>query len=172
MKNKKGHLLIFLLLLAACGQPGTGGSNRQPAVKDSAQLTIPGAENLAFTDTIRLSANENMHFDKELFRVRSGKITGLVFHNTGAANGISMDHNVVILNRGVDIADFADLSRTAKNENYIPAALTSVIVAHTKLVKGGSADTISFTIREKGVYDFICSYPGHWGTMQGKIVAQ
>lgn len=46
------------------------------------------------------------------------------------------------------------------------------MIAHTKLVKGGSSDTIVFTIKDKGVYDFICSFPGHWGTMQGKIVVE
>jgi len=31
---------------------------------------------------------------------------------------------------------------------------------------------VDFTVTQPAVYDFICSYPGHWGTMQGKIVAE
>ncbi|MGO1245619.1 plastocyanin/azurin family copper-binding protein [Sphingobacterium sp. JB170] len=28
----------------------------------------------------------------------------------------------------------------------------------------------TFAIQKREVYDFICSFPGHWGTMQGLIV--
>jgi len=46
------------------------------------------------------------------------------------------------------------------------------MIAHTKLVGGGDSDEVDFTISQPGVYDYICSFPGHWGTMQGKIVAE
>jgi azurin len=83
-----------------------------------------------------------------------------------------MTHNVVVLKSGVDIADFADVAHKAKNEQYVPSSLNSLIIAHTKLVSGGESDTVEFKISNAGAYDFICSFPGHWGTMQGKIVAQ
>ena len=83
-----------------------------------------------------------------------------------------MAHNVVILRRGVDIADFADVARNAKTEQYVPSSLDSLMIAHTRLVGGGDSDQVEFILSKPGVYDFICSFPGHWGTMQGKIVAQ
>jgi hypothetical protein len=58
------------------------------------------------------------------------------------------------------------------HEQYVPSALASSIIAHTKTVSGGESDEVEFTIPQAGIYDFICSYPGHWGTMQGKIVAE
>jgi azurin len=176
MKNKSQIILLLLVLLSACGQQDGqqgAGNNTQPAKgKDNQAMTVPGVDSLSFTDTIRLSANENMRFDKDLFRVKAGKNLRLIFHNTGAVSGVSMDHNVVILQKGVEMADFADVASKAKNEQYTPATLDSLMVAHTRLVKGGGADTIAFAIKDKGVYDFMCSFPGHWGTMQGKIVAE
>ena len=83
-----------------------------------------------------------------------------------------MAHNVVILQSGVDIADFADVAHNAKAEQYVPSSLDSLIIAHTRLVNAGDSDQVEFIIPKPGIYDFICSYPGHWGTMQGKIVAQ
>ncbi len=113
-----------------------------------------------------------MRFDKELFKVRAGKKIRLIFKNTGAASPTSMAHNVVILKSGVDIADFADLAHSAAKDQYIPSGVESLIIAHTKLISGGQSDEVEFTIRQAGVYDFICSYPGHWASMQGTIVAE
>ena len=160
---------------------GTGGAdsqNNQPdqtsaqQSTDSIEKAVPGVENMAFSDTIKLQANENMRFDKDLFRVRAGKKLRLIFKNTGAQSPTSMAHNVVILKTGVDIADFADLARGAAKDQYIPAGVESLIIAHTKLISGGQTDEVEFTIHQPGVYDFICSYPAHWANMQGKIVAE
>jgi azurin len=145
---------------------------RQPAENGSIDKTIPGAEKLAFTDTIELQANENMRFDKEIFKIKSGKKITLEFKNTGAPSNTAMSHNVVILKKGVDIADFADAVHDAKKEQYVPSSVGSLVIAHTKLVGGGDSDEVEFTISEPGVYDYICSFPGHWGTMQGKIIVE
>jgi azurin len=83
-----------------------------------------------------------------------------------------MAHNVVVLVKGTDIVDFADVARYAKNEQYVPSSVESLVIAHTKMVNGGQSDEVDFMITEPGTYDYICSYPGHWGTMQGKIVAE
>jgi azurin len=173
------YLFFFaaILLLGSCGQ-GSGNQNSKTDSAKNGQLTennetsVPGIEKLEFTDSIKLKANENMKFDNELFRVKSGKKLRLLFKNTGTKTNASMSHNVVILKKGIDIADFADVARTAKNEQYVPSSLDSLIIAHTNLVNAGESAEVEFTIPEKGVYDFICSFPGHWGTMQGKIVAE
>lgn len=159
------------------GQSGAGQNNppapvQSQASTDSMERTVPGAEKQTFTDTIRLQANENMRFDKELFKVHTGTKLTLIFKNTSAPSAIAMAHNVVILKPGIDIADFADVARNAQKEQYIPSSVASLIVAHTGLVNGGDSDRVEFTITQPAVYDFICSYPGHWGTMQGKIVAE
>jgi azurin len=155
----------------------TGGADSSAQMSpqqsaDSIEKSVPGTETIAFSDTIKLQANENMRFDKELFKVRAGKKLRLLFKNTGAPSPTSMGHNVVILKSGVDIADFADLARRAAKDQYIPSGVESLIIAHTKLITGGQSDEVEFTIRQPGVYDFICSYPGHWASMQGKIVAE
>jgi azurin len=176
---KRVYLSAFAItvIMISCGQ---GEQNKNNQI-DSSQTTqsvenpetsVPGIEKLEFTDSVQLKANENMRFDKELFRVRAGKKISLIFKNTGAKSATSMTHNVVILKNGVDIADFADIAHNAKTEQYVPSSLDSLIIAHTRLVSGGDSDQVEFIIPKPGIYDFICSFPGHWGTMQGKIVAQ
>ena len=145
---------------------------QQPAESENIERTIPGAEKPEFTDIIELQANENMRFDKEMFKIKTGKKIRLIFKNTGTPSNTAMAHNVVILKKGTDIADFADAVHDAKNEQYVPSSVGSLVIAHTKLVSGGDSDEVEFTISQPGIYDYICSFPGHWGTMQGKIVAE
>lgn len=165
-----------LTILMSCGRGNGGMENPQDSsqtVKSpNRDITIPGADKLEFTDTLQLEANQNMRFNNELFRVRAGKKLRLILKNTGIPSPMSMSHNVVILQQGTDIADFADVAQKAKDEQYVPAALDSLIISHTKMVGGGESDEVEFMIPHTGVYDFICSFPGHWGTMQGKIVAE
>jgi azurin len=139
---------------------------------DSMEKAVPGAEQQQFTDTINLQANENMRFNKELFKIHARKKIVLIFKNTAAPSATAMTHNVVILEPGTDMADFADVAHNAPKEQYIPLAVASLVIAHTRLIGGGESDKVEFTIDHPGVYDFICSSPGHWGTMQGRIVAE
>jgi azurin len=172
-KTITAFILAAMTLLISCGVTTDNKNNsKETSPVENAETSIPGIEKLAFTDSVQLKANENMRFDKELFRVRAGKKISLIFKNTGAKSATSMTHNVVILQNGVDIADFADIAHNAKAEQYVPSSLDSLIIAHTRLVSGGDSDQVEFIIPKPGIYDFICSFPGHWGTMQGKIVAQ
>jgi azurin len=168
MKTICLYFFVIMFLLLSCGE-NKNDQQKQPVENIE---TVPGIEKMEFTDSLKLEANENMRFNKELFRVKAGKKICLILKNTSAKSITSMTHNVVVLKSGVDIADFADVAHKAKNEQYVPSSLNSLIIAHTKLVSGGESDTVAFTILQAGVYDFICSFPGHWGTMQGKIVTQ
>jgi azurin len=66
---------------------------------------------------------------------------------------------------GAEKTEFTDTIRLQANDK-------SLMIAHTKLLAGGGSDQVEFTIGQPGVYPFICSFPGHWGTMQGKIIAE
>ena len=172
-KTINAYVLAATVFLLSCGQSADNKNNsKESSPAEKTETSVPGIEKLAFTDSVQLKANENMRYDKELFRVRAGKKISLIFKNTGAKSAASMAHNVVILQSGVDIADFADVAHNAKAEQYVPASLDSLIIAHTRLVSGGDSDQVGFIIPKPGIYDFICSFPGHWGTMQGKVVAE
>ena len=83
-----------------------------------------------------------------------------------------MGHNLVILKPGTDIAAFVQKAAEAKATDYIPESEKGSIIAHTKVIGGGESDTIEFTIAEKGTYDFICSFPGHYAVMKGKLIVE
>ena len=151
---------------------GNGGNNQSGITKTippkEIGTSVPGIEKLNFTGTIGLKAGEDMRFDKELFNVKAGKKIRLILNNSSR----SMTHNEVILSQGTHIADFADAVHNAREEQYTPSSVAPLIIAHTKMVGVGESDELEFIIPLAGVYDYICSFPGHWGTMQGKIVAE
>src|SRR3984893_16292332 len=107
---KRVYLFVFaiILIMVSCGQGEQNKNNQRDSSQtarstENAETSVPGIEKLEFTESVQLNANENMRFDRELFRVRAGKKISLIFKNTGAKSAASMAHNVVILKSGVDI---------------------------------------------------------------------
>lgn len=133
--------------------------------------TVPGIENVELSNKPVVEGNDQMKFNTELLRVKAGEEVELTLKNVGELPKESMGHNFVILAPGVDVATFGAEAVAAADNDYIPKTSLSSVVAHTKLLGPGEEDKITFTL-EKGVYTFICSFPGHFGVMQGKIVAE
>ncbi|HUH27914.1 plastocyanin/azurin family copper-binding protein [Gelidibacter sp.] len=71
-----------------------------------------------------------------------------------------------------NLEDFVSKAFQARDNDYIPATFASSIVAHTRLLGPGESDAIEFKIETPGVYNFICSFPGHWGTMKSTITVK
>lgn len=166
---------LALFVLAACGGNQNAESSDQTTSTESTTsaeepVTVPGIENEEVTNHIQLEASDNMKFNKELFRIKTGEEVQLTLKNVGELPVESMGHNAVVLLPGTDVAAFG--GEAAKAADHIPATFTSSILAHTKLLGPGEEDTITFTADKPGVYEFVCSFPGHWGTMRGKIVAE
>jgi hypothetical protein len=45
------------------------------------------------------------------------------------------------------------------------------IIAATKMLETGQSETLRLRpIREEGVYEFVCTFPGHWTVMYGQLV--
>jgi azurin len=40
------------------------------------------------------------------------------------------------------------------------------------LIGGGESTTIEFEAPEKGEYTFLCTFPGHFGLMNGKFIVE
>lgn len=171
--------LAGVLVAAGCGNPNSSGDSSSSASTTEtptetaapATASIPGLSDLPIHNELVLEGNDLMQYDKELFRVKAGEKVTLTFKNVGELPKESMGHNVVVLKPGTDIAGFGGEAVKAVSTDYIPATFRSSIVAHTALLGPGEQDEIEFTL-EAGVYPFVCSFPGHYGVMQGKIVAE
>jgi len=69
------------------------------------------------------------------------------------------------------MANFAIAAMGAVDTDYVPADSKEVI-AYTKIIGGGESVTITFDTPEKGTYDFLCTFPGHFALMQGKFIVE
>jgi len=162
-----------VLFLASCG--GETKTANDTAATDAttteATTTTPGTSNLE-PAVFTIEGNDQMKFDQKSFTVKAGQEVQITLKNVGTLPKESMGHNFVVLAPGTDLAAFGGEAFKAKDDDYIPATYASSIIAHTKLLGPGESDTITFTIPEAGEYEFLCSFPGHWGTMNGKIIVE
>lgn len=107
---------------------------------------------------------EQMKYDRKAFAVAPGMKVRLVFNNPDA-----MDHNLVMVQPGgtseVAMASMM-LGASGIKKGWIPES--KKILFATKLLSIGQTDTIEFTApTEKAVYEYLCTYPGHWMLMNG-----
>lgn len=170
-----------IFFLASCGGGNKSDDNNNAAPADTSTAAapaaeapgadIPGIDTVAVTDNIKIDGMDDMKYDRTLFKVKVGKKITLTMKNIGKQPKAAMAHNVVILQQGTDVNAFGAAAIPAAATDHIPPSMASDVIAHTKLLGPGESDTITFTLTDPGVYDFICSFPGHFGTMKGKIVA-
>mgnify|MGYP001307686700 CR=1 FL=1 len=78
-------------------------------------------------------------------------------------------HNLVIVESGTR-DEVAEAGITAGPANgWVPPGDPRVLV-HTKLLEPGSTGEVRFQAPKPGVYDFVCTFPGHNLTMFGSFI--
>jgi len=117
--------------------------------------------------TIEMKAIPIMKYDVNSFSVKPGQPVRIILNNEE-----SMPHNVVIVEPGSFpdriIEDLATLygSADASGLDYIPQ--TDTVLFHTAMINvDESTELLFFAPESEGVYPYLCTYPGHWATMNG-----
>lgn len=181
MKYAYSSILVIAIFLSACNsdkstRSSTADTGRlAKATSKPTALATPnnsGIESMPINNEIEITANDRMQYSDTLFKVRAGERITVKLMNIGKMPKNSMGHNFTLLKSGTNVGEFANKALEARDHDYIPPAMEKAVIAHTKLVGPGESDLISFTITEKGYYDFLCTFPGHYGSMRGKIVAE
>ncbi|MFC5285085.1 plastocyanin/azurin family copper-binding protein [Pedobacter alpinus] len=164
------------IFLASCG--GTDSTSNQATSETTETQTeelaveSPAVAALAANNQISITGNDLMKYSDTLFKVKAGEVVTLKMSNVGKLPKSSMGHNFVLLKSNVDVANFATEAMSAQDTDYIPASLVNSIIEHTKLLGPGESDEITFTINNPGSHNFLCSFPGHYGVMKGRIIAE
>jgi len=111
---------------------------------------------------------QNMHYDVDVIKLNQGQKVTVTLDNVAPEDAAAMKHNFVVTKE----ADAKDVARkgmqSGKDNNYLPDNKEKVL-AYTEVVDQGKQTKVEFTLDEKGTYKFICTYPGHYPTMQGTI---
>jgi azurin len=141
---------LFLLLFVSFVTAGHGQSKRAPKTK---KQTIEAIEGLQF-DPVRIS-------------MKRGERLELKFVNTDPND---QPHNLVIIEPGsLKAVQEASLKigADAIEKHYVPDH--EAVLASSKLVQADQTETVSFEPEKKGVYQFVCTFPGHAAVMYGAI---
>ena len=124
---------------------------------------------------ITISGNDTMQFDIKNFDVTAGNKVKIIFKNTGKLPKIAMGHNLVLLKKGVTAIAFGQkaLGAGANAVNPLPDSLKGDVIANTKLLGPGEEEIVSFTApSEKGAYEYVCTFPGHFAIMRGTMTVK
>ncbi|MEA5445889.1 azurin [Gammaproteobacteria bacterium AB-CW1] len=122
--------------------------------------------------SITVDSDDAMSFDTdEIVIDQSCDVIELTLTHSGDLGIEAMGHNIVFT-RAEDLEALAQDAMEASDDDYVPAGDERVIAA-TDLIGGGESTTLELDpslFEEDGDYRFFCSFPGHWGAMQGEVV--
>jgi Azurin len=137
-----------------------------------AQATEPTSDPTDATPPTEIAIKpegNQMKFATKEFTVSPGEEVRLVFENT--ADSPAMIHNVVFLTTSDDgvVKEVGQAGASAgAASGYVPDH--DAILAATDVAKPGETVEVTFTAPEtSGEYTYVCTYPGHWATMQGTM---
>lgn len=161
---------LTVVTLASCGGDKKQDTTAPEATTESTDTTTAPDEDVV---NISIESNDAMQYNLSEIKVPKGKKVILTLRHTGTQPKEAMGHNWVLLKQGTDLKAFAEDAATQKDNDYIPTdAMKDAIIAHTKVIGGGQADRIEFTIDEAGTYDYICTFPAHYQIMHGKLIVE
>jgi azurin len=129
----------------------------------------------AKTVTITASDTPTAKWDTPKITAKPGETIHVILKAVGTMPKIAMAHNFVLFKGGTteaQINNFTSQAALAGQTAYIPAKLSSMVLAHTPTVVG-AGETTEVTFKAPtapGNYTYICSFPGHYAMgMKGTL---
>lgn len=160
--TKAAAVLVTGLMLTA-GSAFAADETDDPTAKDRARVTAPSP----VKEIVIEPDGNKMAFATTEITVKAGQEVRLVFDNT--ATSPAMKHNVVIVEAADDIQRVGQAAMS--EQDYVPD--DDAIVAYTPLADPGEKVEVTFTAPDTpGDRPFICTFPGHYMSMQGIMRVQ
>ena len=149
----------------------TAVATLDPPEEEETKTPMPPQQGYLPTAHLTINANpEMMTFQQTELQAYAGQPIKLTFNN------LHPDlHNVVLLASNSDVDAFGEALNAyltdpdAINNDYIPPSLKDQVLASTGVLSLEETVTIDITDLPTGEYPYVCTVPGHWGTMQGVL---
>jgi uncharacterized cupredoxin-like copper-binding protein len=128
--------------------------------------TMPASWNGKVDEEILLETEHGMKFKQTFITVKAGQNVRLTFRNPD-----DMQHNFILTSgkKGDVVGKAAEgLGLKGLASGYIPEI--DEVLVHTGLIEPEESDVIFFTTPTKpGLYEFVCTVPGHYMSMRGVL---
>lgn len=124
---------------------------------------------------ILVTGNDAMQFNIKTFYGQPKEQIRITFKNIGSLPKIAMGHNFVLLKKDIDALAFGQkvLASGGSATNPLPKSLLGDVIAFTQLLGPGESETLSFEVpSHKGEYEYVCTFPGHFAMMRGKMIVK
>ena len=120
---------------------------------------------------VEVTVNDQIRYSSKKLEGKVGVPMEITLKHIGKIPKASMSHNLVILKPGSMVAMISAKCGQAKDNNYIAtdAETKAAILAFAPQLGPGESHVIKFTPKEAGEYPFLCTFPGHFGEMNGII---
>ena len=145
----------------------TGNPNAENSEKHN--TTLPASWTNGPDQTFTIGTKPGLQFDITELKVKAKSRIKLVFINND-----DMLHNFVITQPG-DVADKVgrmamEMGLKGPELQYVP--LSEHVLFHTSLLQPESREAIYFEAPAAGIYTYLCTYPGHYLIMRGKMIVE
>lgn len=167
MKIKTNLLPVLAVLTAAlltCCDKSDNQTENKSAPAPAPALT-PADGRL-----IEITGDDTMKYNMTEIRATPGEKLVISLKNIGRIPKPAMAHNWVLLKPMDDAGVMAfSMSAASKPPEHLPADMSPVL-AHTKMVGIGETDQVKVTAPSTpGEYPYVCTFPGHFMLMKGKM---
>lgn len=140
----------------------------------SSVVASPGPRLSAEPRVIQIEVGDNMKFLPATITAAPGESLKVVVRDVGQMPKIAMGHNFVLLKKGVGAQGVVDKCSSARDTEFIAASVKPQLLASTRLVGPGETADVTFVApTERGDYQFICTFPGHFAVgMKGVLIVK
>jgi azurin len=117
---------------------------------------------------VRLAMRDGLRFDPPRFAAASGELLEIEIEN---ADATQQQHNFLLIapgKREEAVSQALALGEQGPAREFIPE--NPGIIVHSALLQPEKLQTITFAApKEKGVYPYVCTFPGHGVIMYGAL---
>lgn len=136
-------------------------------------LLLPMAA-MALPQKCEITVGDQIRYSVKKIEGRVGVPMEITLRHTGKIAKANMSHNLVIVRPGTMLAVISAKCAAAKDSQYVATdaeTKAAILVASPQLGPGESY-VIRWTPTQAGDYPYLCTYPGHFGEMNGVIVVK
>lgn len=162
-------VVVMLFAIVSCGRkpaPEAATSTDSASASTVVLYSAPGRASV----TVDVTGNSmaDMAYEPLSFSVKAGDTLELTLRNLNTADGMAHNWVLVQLNTGQEIA--REAIHAGPDKAYVPE--NPNVLAASPLAMPN--ETVRFTLvaPPSGTYHYICTYPGHFPKMIGKLFVE